>query len=449
MIDLIDMKAFEYEGEGRGQRDARSEIPDELARAGRGVPREADGRGRGELRRADGALPRGRGDLARGDRHRAQAGRHRGPSVPGHLRRRDQEPRHQPPARGAGRGPAVAGDARARSRRSTPRATRSRSSPTRTATSSPTCSRPPPTRTPGRINLLRVYSGVLQLRLAGLQRRPAGTKERIGQLSAPRGKEIDDGRRARRRATSARSRSCARRAPATCSPPRTPAISLPAARPAGAGDGVRLRAEVQGRRGEGGDARSGASSEEDPTLDVHRDPQTGEQIIAGLTQVHVEVIVERMKRRFGAEIELKPPRVPYLETIRKPAKAHGRYKKQTGGRGQFGDCHIEIEPAESGRGLRVRERDQGRGDPRRGSSPRSRRGSRRRCSSGVLAGYPMKDVQGAPLRRPAPHGRLLRDGVQDRRLDGLQAGGGGRRPLPARADHADDDLGPRGRAWAT
>ena len=89
-------------------------------------------------------------------------------------------------------------------------------------------------------------------------------------------------------------------------------------------------------------------SEEDPTLDVHRDPQTGEQIIAGLTQIHVEVIVDRMKSRFGAEIELHPPQVPYLETIRKPAKAHGRYKKQTGGRGQFGDCHIEIEPAEHG-----------------------------------------------------------------------------------------------------
>ena len=130
-----------------------------------------------------------------------------------------------------------------------------------------------------------------------------------------------------------------------------------------------------------GDEEKAASAirrleEEDPTLDVHRDQQTGEQIIAGLTQIHVEVIVDRMKERFGAEIKLHPPRVPYLEAIRKPAKAHGRYKKQTGGRGQFGDCHIEIEPGRAGHRLRVRRRDQGRRHPQ-GLHPRGREGDRR------------------------------------------------------------------------
>ncbi len=84
--------------------------------------------------------------------------------------------------------------------------------------------------------------------------------------------------------------------------------------------------------------------EEDPTLTARRDPQTGELVVSGLSQIHVEVAVERLKRRFGVDVELHPPRVPYLETIRKQARARHRYKKQTGGRGQFGDCEIVIEP---------------------------------------------------------------------------------------------------------
>ena len=103
--------------------------------------------------------------------------------------------------------------------------------------------------------------------------------------------------------------------------------------------------------------------EEDPTIDLHRDPQTGDQIVAGLSQMHVEVIVDRLKERFGCSVTLKPPRVPYQETIRGSAKAHGRHKKQSGGRGQFGDCHIETSHCRRRHRLRVRQRDQGRRDP--------------------------------------------------------------------------------------
>jgi elongation factor G len=91
-------------------------------------------------------------------------------------------------------------------------------------------------------------------------------------------------------------------------------------------------------------------SEEDPTISLRRDPQTGEQLISGLTQMQVEVAVDRLRGRFHVDVELHQPRVPYKETIRKEARARHRYKKQTGGRGQFGDCEIVIAPMQSGEG---------------------------------------------------------------------------------------------------
>ena len=89
-------------------------------------------------------------------------------------------------------------------------------------------------------------------------------------------------------------------------------------------------------------------AEEDQTLHLRRDQQTGEEILSGMSQMHVEVALERAKRRFTVDIELHPPRVPYRETIRREARAHARYKKQTGGRGQFGDCHIVVTPFAEG-----------------------------------------------------------------------------------------------------
>ena len=91
-------------------------------------------------------------------------------------------------------------------------------------------------------------------------------------------------------------------------------------------------------------------SEEDPTIVLRRDPQTAEQLLSGMSQMHVEVAVSRLQSRFGVEVDLHQPRVPYLETIRTEARGHGRYKKQTGGRGQFGDCHIVITPIPDGTG---------------------------------------------------------------------------------------------------
>jgi elongation factor G len=132
--------------------------------------------------------------------------------------------------------------------------------------------------------------------------------------------------------------------------------------------------------------------EEDPTIDLHRDAQTGDNIVAGLSQVHVEVIVDRMRSRFGAEVTLKPPRVPYQETIRGSAKAHGRHKKQTGGRGQFGDCHIEIEPLPDGVGFEFVNAIKGGVIPTN-LIPAVEKGVLEAMARGVVAGYPVKGVR--------------------------------------------------------
>jgi elongation factor G len=108
--------------------------------------------------------------------------------------------------------------------------------------------------------------------------------------------------------------------------------------------------------------------------------------------MHVEVVVDRLRDRFGAEVDLKPPRVPYQESIRKPAKAHGRHKKQTGGRGQFGDCHIEIEPLTDGTEFEFVNAIKGGVIPQ-GFIPAVEKGCVDAMGSGPIAGYPVKGVR--------------------------------------------------------
>ena len=178
----------------------------------------------------------------------------------------------------------------------------------------------------GRLNLFRVYQGVLKHDSQVHNCRAHG-KERIGQPLVPQGKESehadefgpgDIGAVAKLKETHAGDVLAAGRRSAR----------LP---DAAAGHGLAIEGG-EGRRGEDGQALR-RLQEEDPTIDFHRDEQTGEQILAGITQIHVEVIVDRMKERFGAEVELHQPHVPYREAIKGNAKAHVRYKKQTGGAG--------------------------------------------------------------------------------------------------------------------
>ncbi|HWH06151.1 MAG TPA: elongation factor G [Gaiellaceae bacterium] len=132
--------------------------------------------------------------------------------------------------------------------------------------------------------------------------------------------------------------------------------------------------------------------EEDPTLRLHRDQQTGEEILSGMSQMHVEVAIERAKRRFGVEVELHPPRVPYLETIRSESRAHARYKKQTGGRGQFGDCTIVLEPIEGNVGYEFLDQIVGGVIPQ-SFRPAVDKGIQEAMAHGELAGAPVQGVR--------------------------------------------------------
>jgi elongation factor G len=193
----------------------------------------------------------------------------------------------------------------------------------------------------GRINLFRVYQGAIGHDSQVVNARTA-SKERIGQLIEFHGKETahvesfgsgDIGAVAKLKETKAGDWLVGKAVDVAMPQIKLPApVMAFAVAPKSKGDEDKVFTALR------------RLQEEDPTIELRRDPQTGENIVAGLSQVHVEVIVDRMRSRFGAEVALKPPRVPYQEGIRSGAKAHGRHKKQTGGRGQFGDCHIEVEP---------------------------------------------------------------------------------------------------------
>jgi len=241
----------------------------------------------------------------------------------------------------------------------------------------------------GRLNLFRVYQGVLK-HDSQLLNCCSHNKERIGQLLMPQGKEHsahadefgpgDIGAVAKLKETragdvlSTKDQEIPLRLPQMPNPVMAFAIE-----PKAKGDEEKVFTALR------------RLQEEDPTIDVHRDDQTGEQIVAGLTQVHVEVIVARIKERFGAEVTLKPPRVPYLETIKGSAKSRARYKKQTGGRGQFADCQIEIEPLEQGAGFEFENAIKGGVIPG-GFIPAVEKGIQEAMRAGVVAGYPVKDV---------------------------------------------------------
>jgi elongation factor G len=132
--------------------------------------------------------------------------------------------------------------------------------------------------------------------------------------------------------------------------------------------------------------------EEDSTIKYHRDPQTHELLLAGQGQMHIEVTVAKLKRRFGVEVLLKPPRIPYRETITARVEAHGRHKKQTGGHGQFGDCKIRMEPLPRGSEFEFVDEIRGGSIPR-GFIPAVEKGIQESRLRGYLAGFPVVDFR--------------------------------------------------------
>jgi len=132
--------------------------------------------------------------------------------------------------------------------------------------------------------------------------------------------------------------------------------------------------------------------DEDQTLSIYRDPQTGETILSGVGQVHIDITLEKLKRKFGVSVNLKQPKVPYKETIKGKTRIQGKYKKQSGGKGQYGDTWLEIEPLPKGSGFEFVDRIVGGVIPRT-YIPAVEKGIVEAMLDGILAGYPIVDLR--------------------------------------------------------
>jgi elongation factor G len=133
-------------------------------------------------------------------------------------------------------------------------------------------------------------------------------------------------------------------------------------------------------------------TEEDPTVKIERDPETNELIISGNGQLHVEIITDRLRKRYNVSVDLKPPKIPYKETIKGRSDVQGKYKKQTGGRGQYGDVKIKMEPLARGKDFEFEDDIFGGSIPKN-YIPSIEKGIREAKKKGVLAGYPAVDFK--------------------------------------------------------
>jgi elongation factor G len=241
----------------------------------------------------------------------------------------------------------------------------------------------------GRINLFRVLSGTLDSDSTVVNSRNRA-KERVGQLLMLQGKEHEQAKEfgagdigAVAKLKDTTTGDLLLDGERDIEPPQLdfpePVMSF-AVTPVAKGDEEKVASSLR------------RLAEEDPTLVLRRDPQTGDQLLSGMSQIHVEVAVDRIKRRFGVDVELHQPHVPYLETIRKESRARHRYKKQTGGRGQFGDCEIVLEPLPEREGYEFVDEIVG-GVIQQSFRPAVDKGIQEAMQHGELSGAPVQGVR--------------------------------------------------------
>jgi elongation factor G len=242
----------------------------------------------------------------------------------------------------------------------------------------------------GKVTMFRIYSGTMTSDSSVLNV-GKGAKERIGQLLLLRGKQQtptealgagDLGAVVKLKETGTGDTLCDEKAPV-----RLPEITFPApvisfaVEPKAKGDEDKMSIAFTRLR------------EEDPTIQIRYDPQTKETVVSGMGRAHVEIVAERLKRKFGVEVMLKTPRVPYKETIKaRVREVQGRHKKQTGGRGQFGDCWIHMEPMPRGGGFEFSNQIVGGSIPRN-FIPAVEKGVVEAMERGAVAGYQVVDLK--------------------------------------------------------
>jgi elongation factor G len=244
----------------------------------------------------------------------------------------------------------------------------------------------------GRLALLRVFRGTLRLDAHPVSVRPGRVPlgERVGQMLGWPGGEPRPATEAGPGSVVAVPKLQHTLAGDTLADPACPlALAWPAAP-----EPVYGLAVIPGRRAD--EERLGPAlarlCEEDPSLRVVHRAETHQTVLLGGGELHLEVAIARLQRKFGVQAETAPPRVPFRETIRRPARAEGKYKKQTGGHGQYGHVVLEVAPLPRGAGLVFRETIFGGAVPRQ-YIPAVEKGVQEAMQTGVLAGYPVTDIQ--------------------------------------------------------